>query len=50
MTRAVDLSNSASFEDVAVMQCFEFLKQPAGIPFDSNQVRFPDPLPKASCM
>ena len=50
MTRVVDLSNSTSFEDAAVMQCFEFLKQVAGIPFDGEQVRLPDALPKASCV
>ena len=50
MTRVVDLSNSTSFEDAAVMQCFEFLKQLAGTPFDGKQVRLPDALPKASCV
>ena len=49
MTRVVDLSNSTSIEDAAVMQCFEFLKQLAGIPFDAKQGRVPDAPPKASC-
>ena len=50
MTRVVDLSNSTSFEDAAVMQCFEFLKQLADISFDGKKVRLPDAPPKASCV
>jgi hypothetical protein len=50
MTSIVDLSNPTSFVDAAVMQCFEFQKQLVGIPFDRKQVRFPDELPKASCV
>ena len=50
MTRVVDLSNSTSFEDAAVMRCFEFLKQLVNVSFDGRKVRLPDAPPKASCM
>ena len=50
MTRVVDLSNSTSIEGAALMQCFEFLKQLADIPFDGKLVPLPDALPKASCV
>ena len=63
MTRVVDLSNSASFEDASVMKFFEAstrnllaqgaaagVKQLADISFDGGKVRLPDALPKASCV
>jgi hypothetical protein len=50
MTRVVALSNSTSFEDAAVMQCFEFQEQLVDIPFGGKKVRLPDALCKASCM
>ena len=71
MTRVVDVSNSPSFEDAAVMKFFassttnllailysivhaaqfhEFLKQLADVSFDGKKGRFPDALPKASCV
>ncbi len=50
MTRMVALSNSTSFEDAAVMQCFELQEQLDDISFGGKKGRFPDALPKASCV
>jgi len=50
MTRVVDHSNSTSFEDAAVMRCFEFQEQLADVSFDGKKVRLTDALPKASCV
>jgi len=63
MTAVVDISNSASFEDAAVMKFFEAstrnllargaaagVKQLADVSFDGGKVRFPDAPPKASCV
>jgi hypothetical protein len=49
MKRVIDHSNSTSFEDAAVMRCFEFQEQLADVSFDGRKVRFPDAPPKASC-
>jgi hypothetical protein len=50
MTRVVGVSNSPSFEDASLMQSFEIPEQPADVSFDSRKGRFPDALPKASCV
>jgi len=50
MTRVVGHSNSTSFEDAAVMRCFEFQEQLADVSFDGKKVRLTDTLPKASCV
>ena len=50
MTKVVDLSNSTSFEDAAVMRCFEFQEQLADVSFDGKKVRLPGVLSKASCV
>jgi uncharacterized protein YbjT (DUF2867 family) len=41
---------SILFSIVHATQFFEFLKQLADVPFDGRKVRFPDALPKASCV
>ena len=42
--------SSILYPIVHATQFFEFLKQLADVPFDGRKVRFPDALPKASCV